>query len=60
MADTVKLTLSAHHDGKLPGDTITVDPVTARRLVNGGIAIPSTVGAAKKVGVDTDTAASKS
>lgn len=60
MADSVKLTLSAHHGDKVPGDTIEVDEYEARRLIDGGIAVPSTVTAAKKVGADADTAASKS
>lgn len=60
MADTVKLKLSAHHDGKVPGDAIEVDASTAKRLISGGIAQPATVTAAKAVGADPDTAASKS
>lgn len=60
MADTVKLTLSAHYQGAKPGDTLEVDASEARRLINGGIAVPSTVTAAKAVGADPDTAATKS
>lgn len=60
MAEKVKLTLSAHHDGQAPGDTVELEPSEAKRLVNGGIAVPATVGAVKKAGVDTDTAATKS
>lgn len=59
MADTVKLTLSAHRQGKRPGDQIDVDPATAKRLIAGGIAVPSTVPEAKKAGVDEDAAATK-
>lgn len=59
MADTVKLKLSARHDGKNPGDTYETDPATAKRLISGGVAVPATVPAAKKVGADTDTAATK-
>jgi hypothetical protein len=55
MADTVKLTLSAHHKGDLPGDTIEVSPIEARRLVNAGVAVPTTKTAAKAVGVDPDS-----
>jgi hypothetical protein len=59
MADTVKVTLSAHRQGAKPGDTIEVDAATAKRLISGGVARPSTVTAAKAVGADPDTAASK-
>lgn len=59
-AETVKLTLSAHHKGDKPGDKIEVDASEAKRLIRGGIAVPSTVTAAKKTGADPDTAASKS
>jgi hypothetical protein len=55
VADTVKLTLSAHHQGQKPGDSIEVDAVEARRLVNAGVATPTTKTAAKAVGVDPDT-----
>lgn len=55
----VKLTLTAHRQGKKPGDSITVDEATAKRLIRGGIARPATVTAAKKVDADPDTAASK-
>lgn len=59
MAETVKLTLSAHHDGQKPGDTLEVDAAEAKRLINAGVAVPSTVTAAKAAGVDAETAASK-
>jgi hypothetical protein len=59
VASNVKLTLSAHHQGKKPGDTVEVDASTAKRLIGAGVARPSTVTAAKTVGVDIDTAASK-
>ena len=59
MADTVKLTLSAHHQGKAPGDSIEVDAPQAKRLISAGVATPSTISAAKAVGADPDTAASK-
>lgn len=57
MADTVKLTLSAHRQGGKPGDKIDVDPATAKRLIAGGIAVPATKPAAKAAGVPEDTAA---
>lgn len=60
MADTVKITLSAHYQGNVPGDSVEVSAADARRLIDGGIARPSTVTAAKAVGADPDTAASKS
>lgn len=60
MSDTVKLVLSAHRQGKQPGDKIEVDAATAKRLIDGGVAIPATVPAAKKVDADPDTAATKS
>lgn len=59
MADTVNVTLTAHRQGAKPGDKIDVDPATAKRLISGGIAVPSTVPAAKKAGVDEDSAATK-
>lgn len=52
MADTVKLTLSAHRQGQRPGDTIEVSPAEAKRLISGGIAVPATKAAAKKVDAD--------
>jgi hypothetical protein len=55
----VKLTLSAHHQGQKPGDTINVDASTAKRLISAGVAVPSTVSAAKAVDADPDTAATK-
>lgn len=58
MADTVKLTLSAHHQGQKPGDPLEVDTVEAKRLIGAGVAVPATKPAAKAVGVDPDTAAS--
>jgi hypothetical protein len=57
MTDTVKITLAAHHDGKLPGDSIEVDAREAKRLVGAGIAVPSTKPAAKALGLDLDSAA---
>lgn len=57
MSDTVKIQLSAHHAGKVPGDSIEVDAAEAKRLVRGGIAIPATKTAAKAVGADPETAA---
>lgn len=59
MADTVKLNLSAHHQGSKPGDTISVSASDAKRLIAGGIAVPATVPEAKKAGVDSDLAATK-
>jgi hypothetical protein len=59
VADSVNITLSSHYDGKAPGDKIDVDVYEAKRLVDGGIAVPSTVPAAKKAGVDEGTAATK-
>lgn len=59
MADTVKVTLSAHHQGGKPGDSLELDAAEAKRLIGGGIAVPATVTAAKAVGADPDTAATK-
>lgn len=58
MADTVKLTLSAHHAGQKPGATLEVEPLEAKRLIAAGVAVPATKPAAKAVGADPDTAAS--
>lgn len=58
-ADTVKVHLSAHYDGKTPGDKVEVDAPTAKRLIAGGIAVPATVAAAKQVDVAPETAATK-
>jgi hypothetical protein len=57
VADTVKITLAAHHAGKLPGDSIEVDGREAKRLVGAGIAVPATKPAAKALGVDPESAA---
>ena len=54
MADTVKLTLSAHHGGKRPGDSLEVDASTAKRLVSAGVATPANKTSAKAVGVDPE------
>lgn len=59
MADTVKLELTAHHKGQRPGDTIEVDASEAKRLIGAGVAAPANVTAAKAVGADPDTAATK-
>ena len=59
MADSVKLTLSAHRQGKVPGDKIEVGTAEAKRLIAGGIAVPATVSDAKSVDADPDTAATK-
>jgi hypothetical protein len=59
MADTVKVQLSAHRQGAKPGDTVEVSPSEAKRLISGGIARPANVTAAKAVGADPDTAATK-
>lgn len=59
MADTVKLELTAHHKGQRPGDSLEVDTAEAKRLISGGIATPANVTAAKAVGADPDTAATK-
>jgi hypothetical protein len=60
MADTVKLKLSAHHQGRKPGESIELDTVEAKRLIRAGVAAPATVTAAKAAGADPDTAATKS
>lgn len=60
MADTVKITLSARRKGDAPGTSLEVSPSEAKRLISGGIARPATVTAAKAVGADPDTAATKS
>lgn len=59
MADSVKLTLSAHYQGQSPGESIEVSAADAKRLISGGIAQPANVTAAKAVGADPDTAATK-
>lgn len=59
MAETVKLTLSAHHKGQRPGETLEVDAAEAKRLISAGVAAPANVTAAKAVGADPDTAATK-
>jgi len=59
VADKVKLTLSAHHQGKAPGDSIEVESPEAKRLISAGVAVPATVSAAKAVGAPAEDAASK-
>lgn len=59
MADSVKVQLSAHYDGKKPGDKVEVDQATAKRLVNGGVAQYATVPDAKKAGAEPEAAATK-
>lgn len=56
MADTVKLTLSAHHQGSKPGDSIELDASEAKRLISAGVAVPANKTAAKSVGVELDDA----
>lgn len=56
MADSVKLTLSAHHQGKKPGASVEVDAVEAKRLIRAGVATPANKTAAKTVGVEFDEA----
>ena len=57
MADTVKITLSAHHQGSKPGDSLEVSSADAKRLIGAGVAVPATKPAARSVGADPDTAA---
>lgn len=57
MADTVKLTYSAHNDGRKPGDQVEVDAAEARRLIRAGVAVPATKPDAKQIGADPNTAA---
>lgn len=52
MADSVKLTLSAHHKGSKPGDTLEVDAGEAKRLISAGVATPANKTAAKTVGAE--------
>lgn len=54
MADSVKLTLSAHHKGAKPGDALEVDAGEAKRLISAGVATPANKTAAKTVGVEFD------
>jgi hypothetical protein len=59
VADTVKVQLSAHRQGKAPGDTVEVSTAEAKRLISGGIAVAATVNDAKATGTDPDAAATK-
>lgn len=59
MADTVNVTLTAHRQGKKPGDKIDVSAAEAKRLIAGGVAVPATVNDAKAAGADPDSAATK-
>lgn len=59
MADTVKVKLSAHYQGKAPGEEVEVSAADAKRLARGGIAVPATVNDAKAAGTDPDSAATK-
>ena len=59
MADTVKLELTAHHKGQRPGDSIEVATDEAKRLISAGVAAPANVTAAKAVGADPESAATK-
>lgn len=55
----VDLTLSHPHNGKNPGDKVSVSEDEARSLIRGGIAVPSTVTAARVTNTDPAEAASK-
>lgn len=49
--------LAHPYDGNEPGDRITVDEETARRLLTAGYAVPATKPEAEKLGVDPEQAA---
>ncbi len=55
----VDLTLSHPHSGKNPGDKVSVSEDEALALIRGGIAVPSTVTAARAVNTDPADAATK-
>jgi hypothetical protein len=55
----VDLTLSHPHKNKNPGDKVSVSEDEARSLIRGGIAVPSTVSAARAVDADPADAATK-
>lgn len=55
----VELTLSHPHGKKSPGDKVTVSEDEARSLIRAGVAVPSTVTAAKAVDADPADAATK-
>lgn len=55
----VDVTLSHPHNGKNPGDKVSVPEDEARSLIRGGIAVPSTVTAARAIDADPADAATK-
>lgn len=57
--DKVSVKLAHPHDGKNPGDTVSVEEGDAKRLIRGGIAVPATVAAAKATNTDPAEAATK-
>lgn len=56
MADSVKVRLMIGAREGAAGDVVKVSPERAKQLVDGGVAQPATKPAARKAGVDPDTA----
>lgn len=61
MTDTEKVEVEFRHftGDYTPGDREALDPEDAKRFIRAGVAVPATVPAAKSVGADAATAATK-
>ena len=59
MADKVKIEFAHPHGDHDIGDEATVDAREAKHLIRAGVAVPVTVGEAKKADVPAETAATK-
>ncbi|MGE3835247.1 MAG: hypothetical protein AB7H43_10720 [Acidimicrobiia bacterium] len=55
MADTVKVTLSAHHKGQKPGKQLELPKAEAKQLIRAGVA-HATTDPEPEVGPDVDKA----
>lgn len=59
MASKVKVKFSHPHGKYKVDDTASLDADEARRVIDGGVAVPATVADAKQSGADPESAASK-
>ena len=59
MSKKIEVELAHPHNGKNPGDRLSLHEDDARRLIIGGIAVPATVAAAKATNVDPSEAATQ-
>lgn len=53
MTDKIDVTLAHPHQGKKPGDKLSVERGNAKQLIRAGIAVPANTAAAKAVDGDT-------